>query len=229
METLHFKQLTKTLKSEGKSAGTINRITTTLNTLTTELRQCGFAAPNVEYKHQKEPKGRPGFYSEAQMMTLFTNALLWKDKLLLHDSVLFLLKTGCRRGELMKLRHSDVDVENRTITFRDVKTDGDHIIHMHEDLIPVFTRRMQASSNGHVFDWDYGDQFLNEFKRLQTESNIPHDLVLHSIRHTTATWMIEKEVPLRAIMGVLNHSDVRTTLKYAKYTDKAVAAAIDVL
>lgn len=227
VETLHFTRITQALKSEGKANCTVNRVTAVLSTLLSELRQNGYRVPHVEYKRQKEPKGRPGFYSREQMDMLLAVSSRFPDHFLLHDSILFSLKTGCRQGELFKLTADDIDFDNRKIIFRDVKTDGDHIIHMHEDLIEPLQRRLHQAIDERVFPWRDKDQILRNLRNAQKMVGIPTELCWHHIRHTAATWMLEKEVPIRAVMGVLNHSNIGTTLRYAKYTDKSVAEAID--
>jgi len=227
LETKHFVQVSKQLKAEGKAAGTVNRVTAALSTILTELRQNGIAAPRVEYKRQKEPKGRPGYYLQEEVDRLLSAAWHRRDAFLLHDSILFAIKTGCRQSEMLKLTFDDIDFVNNTITFRDVKTDGDHTIHLHPDLLPVFKRREEYAIDNEVFCWANKDQLLRALRKLQEEAGVPQDRCWHSLRHTTATWLLERNVPIRAVMGVLNHSNINTTLRYAKYTDRSVAAAIE--
>ena len=227
IRTKHFTQITTQLKSEGKSPATINRINAALSTVLTELRQHGFDAPRVEFKRQKESKGRPGFYTEDEINRMLTVASTWPDYLLMHDSLLFAIKTGCRQGEMLKLRYDDIDLDDQIVTFRDVKTDGDHTIKLHNDLIPVMARRLNFIIGYELFAWRDKDQLLRALRRLQAEAGVPADRCWHSLRHTTATWLLERDVNIRTVMGVLNHSNINTTLRYAKYTDRSVAAAID--
>lgn len=226
LETYHFTKLTALLKDEGKAECTINRITSVLSTMLTELRQNGYRVPHVDYKRQKEPSGRPGFYTREEMDLMLEVSKRFPDHYLLHDSILFALKTGCRQGEMLKVKREDIDFKNRLIIFRDVKTDGDHIIHMHEDLVGPLQRRIEDSVDDELFPWNGSSQILTNLRNLQRITGVSTELCWHSIRHTAATWMLEKEVPIRAVMGVLNHSNINTTLRYAKYTDKAVASAI---
>jgi integrase len=229
LETKHFVQISKQLKAEGKAAGTINRVTAALSTILTELRQNGLPAPKVEFKRQKEPKCRPGYYTQEEVDRMLSAAWHHKDAFLLHDSILFAIKTGCRQSEMLNLNYNDIDFDNNTITFRDVKTDGDHIIHLHPDLLPVFKRREEFSIGCEVFPWANKDQLLRALRKLQDETGVPQDRCWHSLRHTTATWLLERNVPIRAVMGVLNHTNINTTLRYAKYTDRSVAAAIELI
>jgi len=227
IETKHFTQLTQQLKAEGKKAATINRITTALSTVLGELRQHGYKLDPVAYKRQKEPKGRPEFYTEEEIEKLLEAAKQEDDYMLLHDSILFAIKTGCRQGELMKLSFDDIDLEEQKIIFRDVKTEGDHIIHLHQDLVEVVERRKNYAISNELFQWRDKYQLLRSLRALQKKCGISQDKCWHTFRHTTATWLLERNVPIRAVMGVLGHRSITTTLRYGKSTDRSIAAAIE--
>ena len=85
IETVHFSTITRTLKAEGKANATINRITSSLRTLFTELKQLGHKLHTPDYKHQKESQGRPEFYTEEEVETLMRIAATRNDYMLLHD------------------------------------------------------------------------------------------------------------------------------------------------
>ena len=230
IKTEHFSRLTSVLLSEGKAGGTINRITTALSTMLNELRQNGISVAKVDFKRQKEAKPRPSYFKEEEVDQLLLKAAELNDYMLLHDSILFSIKTGCRQGEMLQLSVDDIDMEKREIVFRDTKNGTDHWLKMHEDLIPILERRLQYRINSELFPWRDKDQLLRSFKSLARAAKVPLDgRVWHSLRHSVATWLCERQVPLRTVMGVLNHKRVETTLKYAKASDRAVAAAIEVL
>jgi integrase len=225
-----YKQLSQQLLDEGKSKSTVNRITSALSTILTELRQNGIDAPKVEFKRQKESRARATYFLEEEVDALLRAAAGERDGLLLHDCIIFAIKTGCRQGELLDLVHSDVDMEKQMILFRDTKNGSDHWIKMHEDLIPVLERRLALSIDAMVFPWENKDALLRAFKRAKRHAGLPEDdRVWHTLRHSVATWLCERQVPIRTVMGVLNHKRVETTLRYAKASDRAVASAIDLL
>ena len=229
IETKHFTQLTQQLKAEGKRPATINRITAALSTILAELRQHGYKLEQVFYKRQKEPRGRPEFYTEDEVKLLLEEAKKLGDYMLLHDSILFAVKTGCRQGELLKLTFDHVDLAEQSLTFVDVKTEGDHTIHIHPDLVEVLERRSTYAISNEVFQWRDKDQLLRALRALQKRCGIPGNKCWHTFRHTTATWLLERNVPIRAVMGVLGHRNISTTLRYGKFTDRSIAAAIELI
>ena len=230
IKTEHFVTLTSVLLGEGKVGSTINRITTALNTVLNELRQNGISAPKVEFKRQKESRPRPSYFREEEVDQMLLKSMELGDYMLMHDSILFSIKTGCRQGEMLQLTVDDIDMEKREIVFRDTKNGTDHWLKMHDDLIPILERRLQYRINSELFPWRDKDQLLRAFKSLARASKVPLEgRVWHTLRHSVATWLCERQVSIRTIMGVLNHRRVETTLRYAKASDRAVAAAIDIL
>jgi integrase len=131
---------------------------------------------------------------------------------------------------MLGLVESDLDFDNHMILFRDTKNGEDHWIKMNDDLVPVLERRLERSLDDTVFAWLNKDELLRAFKRVKSRAGLPDDSrVWHTLRHSVATWLCEKQVPIRTVMGVLNHKRVETTLRYAKASDRAVASAIDLL
>jgi integrase len=230
IESKHYAKITKALKEKGRKPGTINRVLAALSAIINELRQHGYKLDEPVHKRQREPKGRLEFYSHEDIDKLLEAALTLRDNYLMFDSIMFASKTGCRQGEMLKLTIDDIDLETNQITFRDVKTSGDHIIPMHTDLEEVMERRLECvSCDGLIFPWDNKDTLLRTFRKVQALAGVDQSMNWHHIIHTTATWLVEKDVPLKVIMSVLNHSNINTTLRYAHAMDKSVKSAIELL
>jgi integrase len=229
VRTVHFTQLTNKLRKEGKAKSTINRVCSSLSTLLSELRILGYELPPVKFKRQSEKPGRPDFFTEQEIAAILQVAKERTDGMLLHDTILFAFKTGCRQGELRKLTEENVSIRKRLVSFLDTKAGRDHHLKMHDDLVPVIERRIASKVDERLFPWDHPRLLLDAFKEACSAAGVPPGRVFHTIRHTTATLLCERGVPIRAVMGVLGHSNVQTTLRYAKASDKSVAAAIDML
>lgn len=229
IETIHFANITKALKAEGKANGTINRITSSLTTLFTELKQLGHKLQTPEYKHQKESQARPFFYSEEEMESLLRIAAKRDDHMLLHDSILFAYKTGCRQSEQLELCLENIDLKNNQFIFLDTKNGDDHYLPIHKDLIPVLERRLNQAIDERVFSWDNSNQLRTALRQVQAIAGMEGPKLWHTIRHTTATHLVSRGVELRQIMGVLNHKNVNTTLRYAKVDNGAKKEALDLL
>jgi len=51
----------------------------------------------------------------------------------------------------------------------------------------------------------------------------------HTFRHTFASQLATRGVPMRSIQELLGHSDIRTTMRYAHLQESALRQAIEVL
>ena len=53
--------------------------------------------------------------------------------------------------------------------------------------------------------------------------------IFHCARHTFATMSLNNHVPLETISKMLGHSDIKTTLIYAKMMDKTISEDMEVM
>ena len=247
---LTFVKLTKALQEETlsdgskRSNGGINRILAALSTVLNELYLHELVSRKPAYKRLPEKKAKAKFYSEEEMDKLFAAALeIGEDSQLLYESMLFAYLTGNRQGELLKLswrgydkdriEHVCVDFDEQKILFLDTKNGLDHEIKMHERLEPILRQRFRNRLGDYdrVFGWTDKHHLYRKFVLAQKLAGLyeKNGRRWHSIRHTTGTHLISKGVQVRTVMGVLNHMNIETTLRYAKNTDETVANAIDVL
>ena len=238
-----FTMLANQLMAEGKKAATANRIMACLHTALVEAHLEELIDHVPTYRRKPEPKPRKEFYSPTELKLLLESALTMPlDAELLHRTIKFFYLTGCRKGELLKLRwegydkdgdfYKCVDFENEEITFLDVKTGGNHTIAMHPDLKEMLLEMYhERLSNDEVFEWRGPDALNRRMKHLCKKCGVgiiegKSSRFIHAIRHTTATHLVEANVPIKNIQGLLNHADPKTTNGYAKNTDKSIAFAI---
>ena len=126
----------------------------------------------------------------------------------------FLLYTGCRRGEALKLKFTDVDYVNKTLHIPGTKTElSDRIIPLF-DNVEELLRALPCSSE-YVFNQYHEDTLTHLFKQL-----VPGHK-LHDLRHTFATFCLENRIPLKVVQSWLGHSKLDTTANiYSHVTNK---------
>jgi integrase len=143
-----------------------------------------------------------------------------------------MVSTGIRPGEIVALKWSDIDFDNRTITINkttvsgtvgNVKTPSSI---RKVDMLPQAYNSLQKQL---LLTQNYYTVFINQskepffshdiiaklFKELLTKSNIKHR-PLYNLRHTFTTQMISKGIDITWVSKMLGHKDVSITLK--KYT-----------
>jgi len=65
--------------------------------------------------------------------------------------------------------------------------------------------------------WDNGillrpDYVSKKFKKIATDLQISNNLRFHDLRHSNATWLMEKGVHPKIVSEMLGHSDIQTTM-----------------
>lgn len=228
IRTYHFSQIQKGLKAEGKAAATCNRVSAVVHTVLNELHLSDLLDTVPSYRKLKEPPSKRGYFTREEMDLLLSKALWQKHGGLLKDSLIFSLCLGVRRGEMFGLKWKDVDLENQTVTFHNTKNGSTHVLPLSGQVLEMLEKRYENRiDDDKVFPWRRIDAIGLDFKKLKEACGLPNDSrCWHSIRHTTATWMIEQGKPIRSVMTVLNHRSIETTLRYAKTTDDAKVDAL---
>jgi integrase len=160
----------------------------------------------------------------------------------IQEMILFALRTGMRRGEILGLQWSSIDWQNRIITVRHSLSDYtkklDTTKSSRERYIPIdldvyrllFKRRRDTGFvfvdlNGKPFNTDHLERHLHKLCKHAGLRNIGW----HTLRHTFASQLAMKGVPLNAVQSLLGHSSVVTTMRYAHLAPSTLRLAIDQL
>lgn len=127
---------------------------------------------------------------------------------------LFLLYTGCRRGEALRLRTCDVDFENKRLHVPGTKNDfADRVIPLFDNVAALLVG-LHTDDSGFYFPFrpDYPTHVFKEFCPAHK---------LHDLRHTFATRCLEAEISLKVVQTWLGHSEIDTTADiYSHVTEK---------
>jgi integrase len=138
-------------------------------------------------------------------------------------------RSGLRSGELCSLTLDQVDVGAEMVTLMDqkdgtgqegvpmVRADCEAIVHM----LKAGTMPSKAV-------------LLKHFKRAAKACGLPvgrgkDGVVIHSLRHSTATRLIQAKVNPAEVQGYMRHKSWATTQKYVKITGEQKRNALEVL
>lgn len=149
--------------------------------------------------------------------------------LLRRDTVMvsLLLFCGLRKGELLSLLVSDVDMEKREITIRKEtsKSVYTRIIKMHPSLVMnlkeyIRERNGKRCKTACLITSSKEDEGLTAdglkhwVNSLIAKSGVKFHL--HRFRHTFACKLAEADVSLFKIQRMMGHSDIKMTMRYAR-------------
>jgi len=113
----------RNILTHGRANGTVNRYLAVLShAFTMAVREWQWCADNPVRKvsKPKEPRGRVRFLSEDERQRLLDSCKVSRNPSL-YTIVVLALSTGARRGELLHLTWSDVDLKRGILTFRETK------------------------------------------------------------------------------------------------------------
>ena len=143
------------------------------------------------------------------------------------DIIRLLLLTGCRKGEIVGLRWSEV--HDGMIALADSKT-GPRTVPLSSGARAVLDRQPR---NGSPFVFPSlinparpRNPGLSLWYRIRGEAGI-QDVRLHDLRHTWASHAVMNGVPVPVVSRMLGHSNVQMTLRYAHLADRDTKAAAE--
>ena len=143
------------------------------------------------------------------------------------DIIRLLLLTGCRKGEIMGLRWSEV--HDDMLALEDSKT-GPRTVPLGSRARAILDRQPRGASP-FVFPSPldparpHGPDFPFWY-RIRREAGI-EDVRLHDLRHTMASHAVMNGVPVPVVSRLLGHGNVRMTLRYAHLADRDIEAAAE--
>lgn len=142
----------------------------------------------------------------------------------LYDLVVILLDTGARCGEIGRLEWEQVDLQNRAIHIWRPKVSNESILFMPDRTFEILSRRKQATMGRYVFaDRDGGPRkhHHSSWRKAFNRAGL-HDCTIHTIRHTTATRLVQNGLSIYEVQTVLGHADAKTTMRYAHLEQASV-------
>jgi len=133
------------------------------------------------------------------------------------------LYTGLRKAELLKLKLSDMDLENLVLYIHQGKGNKDRVIPLPFPLKTIIERYLPYRDSlektcPELFvslnrDCGFTDQGLRRLKkRIVDATGIKFHI--HMLRHTFATLMIEGGCDIYSLSKMMGHSDIKTTTIY---------------
>lgn len=148
----------------------------------------------------------------------------------LKSLIVLALSTGMRRGEILGLTWSQIDLDQRTIHVHDSKTkSSNRRIPMNETVWGLMTALKANRQGDLVFPshkkagYPLRDPKV-AFQKAVRLSGIPH-IRFHDLRHTFATRLVRAGVDLITVQQLLGHAKVTMTARYAhSLADDKIAA-----
>lgn len=176
--------------------------------------------PLENFKKLKEEDKRFDVLSTQEIETL--KDYLKKPEISLENQVILrlLFDTGMRLGELLRICVLDIDFTERTIKLTHTKN--------HRDRLVIFRKSTSSLLSQYIEKRIEEGMILDEKTKLitLTKSGITSlfnrvkkklgfkKFHPHMLRHTFATWLVQKEKSVDLIKNILGHSNYEMTKRY---------------
>lgn len=145
---------------------------------------------------------------------------------------MFLLR-GRRAGEVLGMKWSDVNVENKTYTIRDSqsKIRKNLTFSLDEELIAHF-KYLEKKEDDFIFinpktKKPFFTFPIRVWNRIRKNVGI-EEMTIHDFRHLLGFTLVNNNVPLESISRALGHSKITTTQRYSNQKELMAKEAVDV-
>ncbi|EDM79600.1 site-specific recombinase, phage integrase family protein [Plesiocystis pacifica SIR-1] len=236
----------KATKLKDYSRKTLNNHLTILRKLLETAREWGLIdkVPSIRWLKAAKPEFRWLDFAEAERLLEASRCEPeWRMMILLG------LRTGLRQGELLALRWQDVCFEARRIAVRQAVAEGilgtpksgrAREVPLSPATLAEFVRhqaRYRHLRSPWVFcqlDGDHAGEMLTKgmckwpLRRARDRADL-EALGWHDLRHSFASHLAMRGVPLKAIQELLGHSTIEMTMRYAHLAPSTLIDAVAAL
>ena len=230
----HIENIVLDLKKLEISNKTINGIITFFQAILNYAVDNEYISSNpiLRYKKLPQTKKSINFLDETQIKVFLQEARKTKY----YPFFATAIYTGMRRGELFALEWSDIDFKNNKIKvnkqiYRGItqttKTSKERFIDMcdalknilieHKKNTKILTKYVFYNKYGnpihpYIMEDDYFHPIIKRCNEILDAENQIINFRFHDLRHSFATYLLSKNVPVKYIQEQLGHSNARMTL-----------------
>jgi integrase len=198
------------------SAATLNRYMDAASAVLTYAEEQGYIQGKPRVPKEDEDNEKFVWLSEdgERAMTSYMLSKGWKVEAL---TMRVLIETGLRWGEFESLEPEQI--EDEWLRLWKTKTNRPRSSPISKSTARELRAWAAAGALPHY------STFRDRFYAARNAAGQSDDITIHTLRHTTATRLVEQDVPLAIIQRYLGHSTIKTTERYAHIRDELLAKA----
>jgi integrase len=236
---IDLERLKSTMSKAGKSPKTILYALATVRQVFNFATRRGLFTGKNPISLVKKPSmdnRRLRFLTEEEAGTLLE--ALRERSLQTYEMALMSLHTGGRFSEIAGLKYGDIDLQAGALTFWDTKNGQSRVVFMTDQVREVFSNK-EGDRNQLVFPARTGGRMAavsKVFDRTVTElglndgiSDRRQKVVFHSLRHTAASWLVQRGVDLLTVAAILGHKSIKMCERYSHLSPEGMRRATALL
>lgn len=194
--------------------GTINRKLAALSKLCTYSRgvkgfQFTWGLPLIEYETENN-KREFVVSKELESKLLMTARLNYRDdEADLWECLIF---TGCRVSELLNLTWDKI--KDGFLHLVDTKTGDDRFVPIFDEVEKILAKRKKMGLEKPFPLSIHAVEHAWRMVRKKLGMEHEKDFVMHSLRHTCITRLLNKKIGIEVVQKIVGHKDIRMTQRY---------------
>lgn len=211
----------------GNADATINRKLASLGKVMSVAVERGGLSRKPKFPFRKEYQGRIRFFTEdeeAKMLTVCREHG-WPE---FADLIAVLIDTGMRRAEATALTPEDINLDQGVISVWITKTNRARSIPMTSRVRAII--KPLVARGGRLFPFS-DPQLRHKWDTMRGHMGMGEDraFVLHTSRHTCASRLVQRNVPLKVVQEWMGHTSITTTMRYAHLAPHSLMEHVNVL
>lgn len=148
--------------------------------------------------------------------------------------------TGLRISEAVDIRVKDIDSKNMRLFVRNGKGEIERYTVLPEKSLEMLRKYYEMykpnHKDGYLFLNEFGNplkvgRLREHFREYRRKAGISEDFIVHSLRHSFATKLVEEGIPLVQVKELLGHRCIRSTMTYVHVATnmQKVKSPLDIL
>lgn len=187
-------------------------------------------SPVKSVRKLKEPRGRTRYLSDEERARLLQSCKESKNPHI-YPIVVLALSTGMRRGEILNLRWSDVDLESGKVVLTETKNGETRVVYITKHALDAIGAHAQEHmfKSQYLFPNAFGDKpvaieqaWQNVVKRAALS-----DFKFHDLRHSAASYLAMNGATPSEIAEVLGHKTLAMVKRYAHLSEDHTKSVIE--
>lgn len=167
----------------------------------------------------KKKRRLPKILSDEELDVFFNACENYQHKTIF----MIIYGSGLRISEATNIRVEDIDSKNMRVFVRNGKGEKERYTVLPQTSLEILRKcykmYQQKHSEGYMFLNGEGKPLKVErlrvyFRRYRRKARISEDFIVHSLRHTFATRLVEEGISLVQVKELLGHSCIRSTMTY---------------
>lgn len=224
--------LVQKMRDKGYATGTTNRVVIVLRhifNLARKWRIAGVGENPTAGINLAPDVNRERYLSIAEAQRLITSIERDENEIAA-KAIMLLLLTGARRNEITHAKWGHVDWDRKTLLVPLSKSGKPRAIALNAAAIDLLRSCRVTAHSEYIFPSPTTNRpspsVYFPWHRIRLRAGLP-DLRLHDLRHSFASFLVNKGVSLYVVQGLLGHAHTRYTQRYAHLTPDTLLDAAE--